>query len=64
MDELQREVAALVAAAADRKEDTVATFEAVVRRADAAAGASARPARGAATAGRQRPPRLTEAWFC
>jgi radical SAM superfamily enzyme YgiQ (UPF0313 family) len=64
MDALQREVAALVAEAADRKEDAIVTFEAVARRAGAVAGASERPARVFPSSGRHRPPRLTEAWFC
>jgi radical SAM superfamily enzyme YgiQ (UPF0313 family) len=64
MDELQHQVAGLVAAATDRKEDTLVTFEAVTRRADALAGAAERPARVAPAAGRRRQPRLTEAWFC
>jgi len=63
VDRLADDVAALVAAAAERDEDTAVTFDRV--RALAAAAAGAAPPRPLAlAAGRRRPPRLTEPWFC
>lgn len=65
MDELQRQVSAVVERAAGRAEDAVETFHSVFE--------LARAARGDASAVRLplpidplrlRPPRLTEAWFC
>jgi radical SAM superfamily enzyme YgiQ (UPF0313 family) len=63
MDALHAEVGAAVAAAADRREDAALTFHRVRTLADAAAGASARPATTVAPH-RPRAPRLTEPWFC
>jgi len=63
MDELQAAVAGLVAEAADRREDTPVTFARVRALADRAAGVTPRPA-PPPPAGRRRPPRLTEPWFC
>ena len=63
MDRLAGAVAALVAEAADRREDAAATFGRVRRMADELAGAPARPA-PVLPPGRERPPRLTEPWFC
>jgi radical SAM superfamily enzyme YgiQ (UPF0313 family) len=63
MDRLAEAVAALVAEAADRSEDAAATFGRIRRMADELAGAPARPAL-ALPPGRERPPRLTEPWFC
>ncbi|HEY3066290.1 MAG TPA: CUAEP/CCAEP-tail radical SAM protein [Methylomirabilota bacterium] len=64
MDRLGEEVAAAVAAAARNDEDAWVTFDRVRRLADAAAGASGRPAAALPPADRRRPPRLTEPWFC
>jgi hypothetical protein len=64
MDRLQEEIAELVAGAADRKEDAAVTFGRIRERADATAGAPARPPWPAPAADRRRPPRLTEPWFC
>ena len=63
MDRLAGAVAALVAEAADQREDAAATFGRVRRMADELAGAPARPA-PVLPPGRERPPRLTEPWFC
>jgi len=63
VDELQAAVAARVAEAADRREDAAVTFGHVRALGDRAAGAAPRPA-AAPPAGRRRPPRLTEPWFC
>jgi radical SAM superfamily enzyme YgiQ (UPF0313 family) len=63
METLHREVSAVVAQAADGREDAAVTFQRVRELADRAAGAAPRalatPARN-----RKRPPRLTEPWFC
>jgi radical SAM superfamily enzyme YgiQ (UPF0313 family) len=64
MDALQEAAAALVAEAADRQEDPAVTFGRVRARADAMAGAPARPASPVPAPDRPRPPRLTEPWFC
>jgi radical SAM superfamily enzyme YgiQ (UPF0313 family) len=63
VDRLADEVAALVAAAAERQEDAAVTFDRVRALAADAAGVPA-PAPLALSAGRPRPPRLTEPWFC
>src|SRR5437773_2749850 len=63
VDRLADDVAALVAAAAERDEDATVTFDRVRALAAAAAGA-APPAPVALAADRRRPPRLTEPWFC
>jgi radical SAM superfamily enzyme YgiQ (UPF0313 family) len=63
METLHRGVSAVVAQAADGREDAAVTFQRVRELADRAAGVAPRalatPARH-----RQRPPRLTEPWFC
>ena len=63
MDRLAERVAALVAGAADRREDPVTTFGAVRGLADGLAGAPPRPA-VTRPPDRGRPPRLSEPWFC
>lgn len=63
VDRLAEDVAAAVAAAAEREEDAAATFDRVRALAAAASGVPAPPALALA-AGRARPPRLTEPWFC
>src|SRR2546422_5361701 len=63
MERLAGDVAALVAQAAEAREDTVTTFNRIRRLADAAAGARPR-ADLTLPPGRTRPPRLTEPWFC
>lgn len=63
MERLHAAVAALVATAAERGEDAAVTFQRVGAAADAAAGLPARPSLEL-PAGRPRPPRLTEPWFC
>ena len=63
VDQLAEEVSAAAATAAERDEDPARTFDRVRALAAAAAGAAARPSVGLA-AGRARPPRLTEPWFC
>jgi radical SAM superfamily enzyme YgiQ (UPF0313 family) len=63
VDRLAEEVAAAAAAAAERNEDAALTFDRVRALAAAAAGGAARP-RIDLAAGRARPPRLTEPWFC
>ena len=63
MERLSADVAALVAQAADAREDAAGTFNRVARLADAAAGAPPRPD-AVLPAERRRPPRLTEPWFC
>ncbi len=65
MDRLQEAVSGVVAEAAEHGEEAPETFDQVRRLADESAGLSPRP--GIAdrlSAGRARPPRLTEAWFC
>jgi radical SAM superfamily enzyme YgiQ (UPF0313 family) len=65
MDRLQEAVAALVAEAAEGEEEAPVTFDRVRRLADESAGAAARAGIAATLpAGRPKPPRLTEAWFC
>jgi radical SAM superfamily enzyme YgiQ (UPF0313 family) len=63
VDRLAGEVAAMVAAAAEHDEDVGLTFNRVRALAAAAAGSPA-PAPVELAAGRARPPRLTEPWFC
>jgi radical SAM superfamily enzyme YgiQ (UPF0313 family) len=63
VDRLADDVAALVAAAAERSEDAAVTFDRVRALAAAAAGVPVPPAI-ALRADRGRPPRLTEPWFC
>jgi radical SAM superfamily enzyme YgiQ (UPF0313 family) len=63
MDALQSEVAAAVAAAADRREDPALTFDRV-RGLAAATAAAAAPAPVGLAPDRRRPPRLSEPWFC
>ena len=63
VDRLADEVGALVAAAAGHDEDAALTFDRVRALAAGAAGAPPPPPVGLA-AGRPRPPRLTEPWFC
>jgi radical SAM superfamily enzyme YgiQ (UPF0313 family) len=63
VDRLAEEVAAAVAAAAERETDAAVTFERVRALAAAAAGAPT-PASVALPVNRRRPPRLTEPWFC
>ncbi len=64
MDRLQEDIAALVADAADRKEDAAVTFERVRTLADETAGVTMRAPRPVPAPDRHRPPRLTEPWFC
>jgi hypothetical protein len=63
VDRLAGEVAALVAAAAEREEDPAVTFDRARALAAQAAGAPP-PSPLALPAARPRPPRLTEPWFC
>jgi radical SAM superfamily enzyme YgiQ (UPF0313 family) len=63
VDRLAEAVAAAVATAAERDEDPSVTFDRVRALAAEAAGLEAPPRLGLA-AGRARPPRLTEPWFC
>jgi hypothetical protein len=63
MERLGAQVAALVARAADTREDAAATFNRIRGLADAVAGAPSRPD-VELPPGRTRPPRLTEPWFC
>ena len=63
VDALQADVAAVVAAAADRREDAALGFDRVRALAAAAAGAPA-PASVGLAPDRRRPPRLSEPWFC
>ncbi len=63
MDRLADAVAAAVADAADRRDDTSVTFGRVRALADEAAGTTPR-ATAALDPRRARPPRLTEPWFC
>lgn len=65
MDALHEAVSALVASAADRGEDSAVTFDGVRRLADEAAGAPPSPLVAARLPrDRERPPHLTEPWFC
>jgi len=63
MDALQTAASAVVAAAADRRDDAIDTFHRVRTLADEAAGGAPRPMLAPRPAGR-RAPRLTEPWFC
>jgi hypothetical protein len=63
VERLADDVAAAVAAAAERDEDPALTFDRVRALAAAADGAPAPRSVGLAP-GRARPPRLTEPWFC
>jgi hypothetical protein len=63
MEALHREVSAVVAQAAEEREDAAVTFQRVRELADRAAGVPPRP-RAAPARNRKRPPRLTEPWFC
>src|SRR5437867_5436755 len=63
VDALQSDVAAAVAAAADRREDAAVTFDRVRALAAAAAGVAA-PAPLGLARDRRRPPRLSEPGFC
>ena len=63
MEALPTEVSAVVAGAADRREDAAVTFQRVRELADRSAGLVARPIT-APEPKRTRPPRLTEPWFC
>lgn len=65
MDELHKQVSALVEQATGRNEDPVETFHRILELAYTARGDSPRP-RSALMYDplRLRPPRLTEAWFC
>src|SRR3989475_10203091 len=63
MERLAGDVAALVAQAAEAREDTVTTFNRIRRLADAAAGARPR-ADLTLPPGRTRPPRLTDPSVC
>jgi len=64
MDRLQTVVAAVVADAADRGEDSALTFDRVSMLADQEAGLAPRPASPRLAPDRARPPRMTEPWFC
>jgi radical SAM superfamily enzyme YgiQ (UPF0313 family) len=63
METLHAEVASVIAAAADRREDASVTFQRVRELADRQAGVASRPL-SAPAPGRKRAPRLTEPWFC
>ncbi|MGH7276739.1 MAG: CUAEP/CCAEP-tail radical SAM (seleno)protein, partial [Candidatus Rokuibacteriota bacterium] len=63
MERLAAAVAALVAEAADRREDASVTFGRIRGLSDETAGVAPRPI-AALPADRERPPRLTEPWFC
>jgi radical SAM superfamily enzyme YgiQ (UPF0313 family) len=63
VERLADDVAAAVAAAAERDEDAARVFDRVRALAAAAAGETAPPPLALA-ADRRRPPRLTEPWFC
>jgi len=63
METLHAEVVALVAAAADRREDAALTFQRVRELAARTAGLTPRPI-SPLDSKRRRPPRLTEPWFC
>ncbi len=64
MDRLQARVEAVVADAAERREDAAVTFGRVGALADEAAGARPRAPGQPPDPARRRPPRLTEPWFC
>src|SRR6267143_364609 len=61
METLHAEVASVIAAAADRREDASVTFQRVRELADRQAGVASRPL-SAPAPGRKRAPRLTEPW--
>jgi radical SAM superfamily enzyme YgiQ (UPF0313 family) len=63
MEALHTEVSAVVAGAADCREDAAITFQRVRELADRSAGLGARPITSPDPR-RTRPPRLTEPWFC
>jgi radical SAM superfamily enzyme YgiQ (UPF0313 family) len=63
MDALHEQITALVADAAQRGEDAAVTFERIRAVADTAAGAAPRRM-PVVPVERQRPPRLSEPWFC
>jgi radical SAM superfamily enzyme YgiQ (UPF0313 family) len=63
MEALHADVSALVAGAADQRQDAAVVFQRVVELADRAAGVAAR-AFVTPAPNRKRPPRLTEPWFC
>ena len=63
MERLAEDVAAMIAAAAERNEDPAVTFGRVRALAASEAGAAPPPPLGL-PADRRRPPRLTEPWFC
>ena len=63
METLHAEVVALVADAADRREDAALTFQRVRELAERTAGLTPRPI-SPLDSKRRRPPRLTEPWFC
>jgi hypothetical protein len=65
MDALQAETAQVVASAVEEKADAPVIFDRVRARAATAAGVPApAPVAAGMSRGRERPPRLTEAWFC
>src|SRR5262245_25165779 len=64
MDRLQARVEALVADAADRREDAAVTFARVRALADEVAGVAPAPPARPPDPARRRPPRLSEPWFC
>jgi radical SAM superfamily enzyme YgiQ (UPF0313 family) len=65
MDALQAETAQVVARAVEEKADAPVIFDRVRARAATAAGVPApAPVAAGMSRGRERPPRLTEAWFC
>jgi hypothetical protein len=64
MDDLQRRVTALVEQAANANEDAVSTFDRIRAEAYAAKGERFPERKRETNPLRQRPPRLTEAWFC
>ena len=63
VDALQREVARIAEAAAERDESPESTFAAIKAAAWSVAGAAAPPPKPSSRV-RRRPPRLTESWFC
>jgi radical SAM superfamily enzyme YgiQ (UPF0313 family) len=64
MDELHRTVATTVERASGEAEDPGVTFDRVRRLAETAAGSERGAPPAGLAAGRPRPPRLTEPWFC
>jgi hypothetical protein len=63
MEALHADVSALVAGGADQRQDAAVVFQRVGELADRAAGVAARAFVPPAP-DRERPPRLTEPWFC